>query len=420
MIYMFSEYLFPFFLVSIFGWSDLYLTPKLNYTDYFKIAICAMMIIISFFFLHCLYATPKSPIFKVVKYDERTILIIFIIIFLISSAGYFDGLAGYRYSDKGISESGAGAILFAAVYSLNSLIFIYIIFFDYEVLVKNRINNYLIRILGIINCILSINGLLSALISVGITLVYISPQNLSILLNASIEEKNISIVNYKKYFTSITLLLCILPLLLTIGESVKIGKNVDLESLINTYAVDGYILNRSSPSLQSFYIMIGDNQSTDMNDACIICKPLETFKYRFDVITGNNFSLQKPYRSTISLYNLDIISNYNHNEREGTSPGLLASFFLAFQDSNSYIAMLIFLVSIGIIFIPILNSATSKPKMLTAYAFTVLILSVIFSSPLDLLIIIDNQFMIFIIIVYFRIFRLVKVENLKEKELAVL
>jgi hypothetical protein len=112
--------------------------------------------------------------------------------------------------------------------------------------------------------------------------------------------------------------------------------------------------------------------------------------------------IDRPVFGSISRINLVMISEYAINPREGTSPGIIAGFFIGTPQVLGFLLFTGFLSASLWFFTPILAAIPGQLSILGYYVFCRLVLVWVYSSPLDLLQIRDESFIVLLALIAFR------------------
>lgn len=328
---------------------------------------------------------------------EKQISII-IALDIISFLGYFSGNTGFRYASEGMSESGGLLIFFFATVNtaLNFFMLVYLYYCPGYVMGKG-LKPFVLKVAFSIGIILSINGNATTLLALLFFASIFFPNTFNNIIFKTKDSKDILPIISRWIFT--ILLLPALVLANIYGESIKTDADtymrfdnfdfdIYMEGLL-TY-IFSFVL---SPNYISFKATLTTYafslDFTSFYETLII--PLESFVFRLDTLMGHPFGIVKSSISSINRLNYTLITeDYLLREREGTSPGFFATFFLCFPFPLNFI-----LLYFGIRFFKkytdiLLNAMPYKFTIWGMIIFLYFFIMPIISSPIDVFVVIDN------------------------------
>ncbi len=251
-------------------------------------------------------------------------------------------------------------------------------------------------------CILTISGTFAALMAVIFLLFSIFPRRFKgfVMANGYLP------LNKTKAFLNFTLVVLVFSILLILAITLGtvLAKSGDLERVIADWADSEFYLpfvlylgERISVHFYAFSFTISEEFKTSYYDPYFILYTLvDTFWFRLDTLAGGIFSVNKPDVSSVSHINFLVTSNFPR-EGEGTAPGLLASMNYIFPLPLALLtsALLLNLYSwvINNLRFPS-NGRISILGCVLFYFFT----KEVFYSPIDLLLIFDEGFIVLFIL----------------------
>lgn len=388
--YLFIWYVLPFLVFYLFDFeSAIYNVPALNFYGqmyFIIIGITVLWRVVSF-------SCNESPMLW--RLDDRKYInyesIFLLILLVIAMFGYASGMSGWRYSPQGLSEDITSTkLLYAIIPTILEFILLTYIFYK-ELNFRRKINLLMIAV----TMLFSASGIRPMLL-VSLCISYLLfPDFLHKLLFKQRAE-NITIKSSLMGFVIIIITFSILGTGLILGESIKTGVNI--VDVISNYADSSfngffnYIIERSSTAYISLLNAISNDTSVPsrFQSSLMILGPIENLQFRIDAILGNFFGVDRPDFGSFMRHNYDLITKYPLNFREGTSPGLLASFVLA-ADFPISILLLLLYTTLILKLINRLLAGVIKPLSLLGGIIFLSFIDIVFASPLDLLLLIDNM-----------------------------
>jgi hypothetical protein len=337
--------------------------------------------------------------------NNRSLIIIFYILCAIYFSWYLDSVfSSFRYSSVGISESKEGIFSYLIVKTLVQFDMIILFVFLQFSKKPKIINTFWLNLSVVVVYFSMVGGIADLILGLMVFGLLLYPK-LTRWLTFSTKKK----IAFYKLFLIVLVAIFALFLVIFFGTMVKMGYSY---SQIN--AVEGlkfipdirpfslYLIERFSSSLHSLDYVIS-NSLTPNNESYILLI-LESFQYRlFSILNtlGFNFINERPEFSGMSQYNFSIISTIN-DDRQGTSPGVFASFIYLLGVPLGFLWSAVYLVWIARVlnwlFIPCLD----KGKFNLAGYFSILfIFGFFFQSPIDLLNLLDNVAILNLLILVF-------------------
>lgn len=324
----------------------------------------------------------KYPLKKI---GRKFLLIYLIIGALIVFLTLNLNLAQWRYRAVGISDSPLIALISIFQYSLTFILF-WILITDHALLLSRKPFHLILKLLILFNLIGGMNGLGSALFALFFLIILVFPKvALPIMFKLdNTNRKKSKYTKLKKFlaliFTVLIISALIQPLLLR-GITAKSGIENDFEGHVLAHTSFNYLINRHSVHMAQALASLEDG--ADPNNLSIV---KNAFLYRIDVLLGKPFGINKPEISSYSRKALLQFSNFDRiNDRGGSSPGLLAAFFMSFPLVFAFPFLTIFLLLISN-FINYLFFSQPKMKWTGAFVISYFFVNFYLSSPFDVLV----------------------------------
>ena len=311
-----------------------------------------------------------------------------------------NNLNSYRYGSERLSESVNFPLLALTFLKAATYTYVYI---DFDLKKLNLNNSFLSlpqKIIIIIIQLMSLTGLTS-----GLMLVF----SIYLLFAFNPSRKNSNLKSFFKYFS----VLFILGFLFIISYAIKwkvgfeeallIIKTMDFEEYAN------YLVARLSVS----YYALMNYSNLNLNYYDFIDNTLispRNLIFRFDSLIGGAFDVPKPAFSSINRLNYVLLNNVYVDDRSGTSPGILASFFYQF---GSFFGVIFASSYISYVFK--LFDSERKSSLLKLCAL-ILFFQGIFKAPFQAFLVFDTNFLSLIIFIYYfkNLNKITKIESFQK------
>lgn len=342
---------------------------------------------------------PKAPppIFAFIKKYYVRLVVVLLLLVVLGVYGYVLGYTRWRYTGEPLSSS-LSYIKLIFVCSPNFLeILLFVLIFFYSPIQIFR-RNLLIFLTAL--CL----GLMATGIGPAVTLLiaffaFCSPNKFdSILFNSetsnSLRIESISTWRLFFFFCGVAISMGIAYVF---GDSIKTGTTPS--AVIDDLFLNGighflyYLLERLSVNWYSLVASLHYFIDLDMGGQFYnLLSPILNFQFRIDAITGGAFEQVRPDDGSLARINYNLININPANVREGTTPGLLPSFILAFPPLLSPF----FLTAYLIFYDSIQKQIRRRIKGNPTWIGEIIILyftSIFFASPIDFLQIFDPMFL---------------------------
>ena len=235
---------------------------------------------------------------------------------------YINGFVQWRYTTPMFSSP---IILFAAILQdIMPILIFWIIITDHQFILSRSMPDMLIKGTLLFATISLLNGMGAIFISILFALFFIAPQSALELLfiNPAKEKRKLKYVKLLFLLTFITLIMA--PFFLSLGEYAKTGEKHEVTDklIFKKYFNFDYLLGRHSTHLSALASSIEDG--ANIKNLSI---PISTFVYRLKLLTGTHHTTNKEEVDSLNKVSLHQFTLHEKtNPREGSSPGLLASF----------------------------------------------------------------------------------------------
>lgn len=271
-----------------------------------------------------------SPVRQPWQVPVKPFVTVLMIVMIVAGLGVASGLSRWRYAEEGLSGSlDLMSLLFVLAPNVLELILFALLFFHYQL--SSRTLRVLLLLLTV-DMALTASGI-GPMLGVLLALVAaIAPETIKLILLKS----NHATANKPK----LRRLIWMLPLVgvlgvlaYSIGDAVKRG--VGLSEVIETQDASDvflhYLVGRISVQWYSLVAALHQMVELGVGDPLRnMMAPVTNASFRFSSLTGGWLGIERPLDGSMARINYSLINLYPFNDREGTSPGLIATFVLAF------------------------------------------------------------------------------------------
>jgi len=326
------------------------------------------------------------------------------------------GFNSYRYSHDGISGDGSlynsFIIIFNLVISLDIFYQIYVqckSMPQWDKRFKWRMANGLFSL----SLLMTANGTASMLIAVFALLFSLFPGNFERLL--FLGEKESFLLRSKKLIKIITMGFLVSLCAWFAGETIKSSSTEKSGNILSSANLMVKYIEESPELIENFgYYLISamsshyysmtyalEVKSVDVNSKASLrlVHPLQSFIYRFDIMAGGILNVERPEFGSLSRLNYVLLSDeVAISERQGTSPGLIASFFYVFPPVIGIFICAFYMAWVARLTNNLLFHARSKSISIFGLLLLLQFMLMFFQSPFDLLAIFDNAYLAVVIL----------------------
>ena len=319
------------------------------------------------------------------------------------------GLSGYRYSNEGISER--SAIVFAMLlltiilHNIITVDLFYCMFVSRKEGIRVFSRRYLEAILLAVSLIVIANGIMSLLVASVTLFCSLCPLTFHQLIFVPRCRRGLKVKT--QTITLIPVFLFIFAMAWFFGSIIKLSSGTDITVLLTEYdpvKIVGFsnedsiierifynLIERCSIFYYSFLFTV-EALPNDINHGItsVIVIPLQTLLFRIDCLLGRLFEVARPEIGTIMQLNYMLLSEEVINSREGSSPGILASFNYVFIFPLNIIFCSFYLRWASKLLDSLLRQHNSEKLSIYGVIFILMFLQGLFHSPFDYLILIDD------------------------------
>jgi hypothetical protein len=394
-IYLVWVYALPAFLNICFEYEpDVYLNPANSLYTWIYGGLLFVVAISFAFRLDAITssrANIPSPILSEIHW--RTLIVLLITFMVVGVFGAMSGLSQWRYSAIGLSSSlDIISLLFVLAPNVLELILFILLFFKHE-LKRGAVRN--IAIIVFICLGLTASGIGPMIAVLMALLTVITP----VMFRRLIFKEFSTNQSLTGKLTVIQLIL-LFPIIIglgggayLVGDAIKTGTGL-IEVFINNINMEinsfiHYFIGRISVHWYSINTALHQMVELGVGDPVSnLMAPLANAGFRFSSLTGDWLSIERPLNGSMARINYNLVSLYPFNDREGTSPGLIATFVLAFPIWIGPLALAGYLwvydkVQLG------LRRRFDGRLTLFGESIFLYFTSILFASPVDFLLLFD-------------------------------
>jgi len=394
---VFAIYLFIFYFIPALAYASgfrvtFYNYPGLTLAETLYICLIMLALIGALIFERL---TRRDRVIRGAPVQRKARWVVLVVVLSISTYGYLSDMSGWRYAENNISDQiSIGKLAYIALPPIiEFLIFRELFFADIH-----RSHRQAARLRGFVL------GVSAALCASGIGPMLLA--TIALAFSFFPEQFRRGIFFRQAcgpvprtwpitFLVSVPMVFLLMVTAILGGEIIKTGS--DLDAVLDVYSdmsfegIALYLIGRFSTAWVSLINSVGHVSVYSVSElADNFFTPLQNFLYRLDTVTGGWLAVSRPSPGTLSRINYEMITAVALNDREGTSPGLLAAFVLTTPIIFCVVAICIY---VGIVARLLARAAAIMPGKLTwlgcaglAYFF-----SIFFSSPIDLMLIFDQS-----------------------------
>lgn len=395
LLYLSMAYWVPGFLNWLVSYeSEVYAAPSSDWLSWLYVGLMFFIVIAFSFKIEPLSQNKIN--YKLnfsVNFSVKFLLVLLVVLFFFSALGYSLGLSSWRYSNVGLSYSlNFTTLVYVLAPSMLNFILFLLLFFRWDI---SPLYYRVVLFFIILNMALTATGIGPALAVLLGILTFIAPMTMQKIIFVSRVDINGSQIRKLPLwklavFFLLSGILAVVAFI--VGESIK--TQVDFGVLLHQKIDDigeflHYFLGRISVGwyslLSSVYWFVYLDIDGHFDN---VLAPILNAWYRFSVLTGGWFPIDRPIDGSLARINYKLINLYPYNDREGTTPGLIPSFLIAFPLWIAPFAMIVYLS----IYHAIQKRLRKRMRGRPSWLGEVLILyftMIFFSSPIDFLLIFD-------------------------------
>jgi len=405
-IYHIFYLLVPLFCLLFFGQHYSYVSPyfiaDITLSNILFLSLAMVTLFLAAYYAQSLNASARKAEQSILSLPFRTYLsnqeLISMLLFVIGLAYAFYGSNDYRYGGASISEQGN----FFFILIFRSMALIYLLNYIKSFILNSEtltLKNYFCANAHSFFLLSTNGGSADLLIGTFMFILTALPSVGKKIIIARKDESEFGRRNLLR-ISVFGLSPIILIIAISIGESVKTdaGYLMNFDELLDALGLD---------SMNFFILLIVDSISTHLyalfnylnhgvqyhSDVNILYEIFQNFLFRLNTIFGEPFLVVKPEIFSISRLNYLELTHNPMSLHEGSSPGLYGSFIMVFGKYIGFIVSAIYLLLLAITLEAIFQSSKFKINICGAFIICQALLF-LFASPLDMLVIFDNSFVV--------------------------
>lgn len=411
LLYVLVAYLVPALLVSLNGTPEIYREVPLN-----KYALGILILsFVAYLFLGNIRSHPNRPSRQ--PYDFRFITsdVQILILGLLAAAaayGYVAGFSGFRYNEEPLSTRDSSLLLlFALIPTVLQFFLLIYLFYDPKYFKSHAPGAQLKKVLLLGGLFLSANGTAVMLIATLAAASVLFPRAFETLLFRSTNSTRPLGASGLKRRTRMFVLVGTLAFAAVgawiLGEATKRGQLQSVLELVSSEGVSqwafNWLVSRLSPSYISLVAAL-DHYALASEWRVIsdhLMAPITSFLFRADYLLMNVFDIARPENGSIARINYLMIEANPINLRSGTSAGLIAGFLYSFPFPFNFFVLIGYLLFVQQFLSRLIAGLKGQ---LTAVGWLIFLIFMLplFANPIDLLLIIDNGTVAFVLLIVLR------------------
>lgn len=334
----------------------------------------------------------------------KSLATILLILLVVATIGAASGLSRWRYLDEGLSTSLSPTTLLYVLTPnfLEVLLFVLIFFRDATPVLHRR---FLLLLVAVCMA-LTASGIGPAITALLAFIAFAAPNQLRNTLfsvNSAVDTRIRSPSMWRYVFFGCVCVVFV-SIAYVVGDSIKTGLELFTlienlrESSFDTFI--NYLIGRLSVNWYSLVAALHYFVDSDLKGQIDnLLSPITNAWFRISALTGGFLEVERPLDGSIGRINYTLINLYPNNYREGTSPGLLASFIITFPVWLAPIALTFYLSMYHAIQKRLRRRMQGHPTWVGEVVILYLT-SVFFASPVDFLQIFDPMLFSFFAWIY--------------------
>ena len=404
LLYLLFTYALPAWVNWFTGYeSALYVNPDSGLGSWLYAALL-FTIVVAFAFRieYRQSAAAQPPAAPTPRLPVRPVFTLLALVLIVALAGAAMGLSRWRYAEDGLSSAlGPTTVLYVLAPSLLEILLFALVFFRYHAKPLHRQLALLLVAACMALTASGIGPMFAALLAVIATL---APDTLrSLLFRADAAAHG----RVRRLRVSRLLVFAAVSVVLAAGAYVvgdAIKTNTDLGTVVQALGDDGsdifvnYLIGRLSVHWYSLVAALHQFVDADLGGQLgNLMAPIGNAWFRFTALTGGWLPAERPLDGSLARLNYNLINLYPFNDREGSSPGLLASFVIAFPTWLAPWALTGYLWLYNAVQKRLRQRMLGQPTWLGEVVL-LYFTAVFFASPVDFLLVFDP--MVFTVLVW--------------------
>ena len=256
-------------------------------------------------------------------------------VLVVAALGAAAGLSRWRYANEGLSRLlDPMTLLFVLAPNVLELILFAFLFFHYKLTPRTTRTILLMLAMGLALTASGIGPMLTVLIALVVALAPDTVRRL-LLKPHTAQQAAQSQPIWRKLLLLSPLVGGLGVLAYLVGEAIKtdlsLGETMDIVEQDETGVFLDYLVGRIS--VQWYSLVAALHQYVELGGADPLqnlMAPMTNAGFRFSSLTGGWLGIERPLDGSLARINYGLINLYPFNDREGTTPGLIATFVLTF------------------------------------------------------------------------------------------
>jgi hypothetical protein len=374
------------------GWlnyeSEIYVNPSNGLGTWLYAGLLFCIVAAFAFRIERSTGTRPAPSSKPWQVPVKLIVTILVGVITVASIGAASGLSRWRYAGEGLSGSlDLMSLLFVLAPNVLELILFALLFFNYQISSQAKRGLLLLLTVGLALTATGIGPMLAVLLALTSA---IAPETMRrILLNP--DRVTASTPKLRRLIWMLPLVGGLGVLAYLAGDAIK--RDVSLFEVLDTQDASDvflqYLVGRISVQWYSLVAAMNLMVELGVGDPLRnLMAPVTNAGFRLSSLTGGWLGIERPLDGSMGRINYGLINLYPFNDREGTTPGLIATFVLAFPIWLGPFALASYLWIYDKVQMGLRGRLAGRPTLfgeLLLLYFTV----VFFSSPVDFLLVFD-------------------------------
>lgn len=333
LIYLGLVYVVPALLNTLLSYEpDVYLNPSSSFVTWLYGGL--MFAITAAFAFRLDFKSGRRTWYSPILWEVplRRVIGLLISLLVLATIGAVIGLSQWRYASEGLSASlDPLSLLFVLAPNVLELILFTLLFFHYHLAPRITRTIFLMLVICLALTATGIGPMINVLIALVALVLPLTFRRL--LLNASTTQNDLRV--WPKRILLFPLVSFLGFLAYFVGDAIKTGSSlgevmnsaaqgqmdVFLDYLVGRFSVNWYSLNATLHAMVE--LGVGEPLRNLMS-------PLTNAGFRLSSLTGGLLGIERPLDGSMARINYGLVSPNPFNDREGTSPGLIGSFVLAF------------------------------------------------------------------------------------------
>lgn len=308
--------------------SDIYVNPSNGMATWLYAGLLFFIAVAFAFRIEWRKQRRPAPVRQPWRVPVKPIVVTLAGVLTVASLGVASGLSRWRYAEEGLSGSlDLMSLLFVLAPNVLELIVFALLFFHYQL--SSRTLRVMMLLLTV-DLALTASGI-GPMLGVLMTLTSaIAPETVRRMLLKA-DRPTAGTPNLRRLVWMLPLIGCLGVLAYLAGDAIK--KDVSLTEVLDTQEASDvflqYLVGRISVQWYSLVAALHQFVELGAGDPLQnLMAPVTNAGFRFSSLTGGWLGIERPLDGSLARINYGLINLYPFNDREGTTPGLIATFVL--------------------------------------------------------------------------------------------